>query len=133
MIAASSTPEVKALEATDLVWLELSYETQFLLQPNAGNEIGDLLRAQYIRTLEEKKPQRTDCVLQLKAKTAGSSMVRALFVLYTEVQAKSGRLVVLGYPKNNMLSLTTLGLDRLPGFLLAPTVDSARTKLQQEP
>jgi hypothetical protein len=63
--------------------------------------------------------------VSIKAKTAGSPLVRAIFELYKVVSAEAATLFCASYPENYMESLTTLGLPALPGFKLTKTLEEA--------
>lgn len=102
--------------------LEIDYTPAQMFQPRIADLLGERLISEY-RALKPHQPRA--CVLHIKATTAGSPLVRAIFELYKVVSSDSGTLYCASYPVNYMESLTSLGLTALPGFKLAATLDEA--------
>jgi hypothetical protein len=66
------------------------------------------------------------CIVVVQDKTVRSSLARALFALWKEVQPAGGQVVCVNYPQPYMHTLTTLGItSKLPGFSLKATKDEA--------
>lgn len=110
--------------------LTIDYGTEQMFQARVSELLSERLVNAY-RTLlsesHEHEPARA-CIVVIKAETAGSPLVRALFDLYKVVHAGSGTLICVSYPKAYMDSLTSIGLTVLPGFFLAETEDEAFRK-----
>ena len=108
--------------------LELDYGPNTMFRA----QVADLLAEKLVSEYRAGRPSHSVvCVLNIKANTAGSPLVRAIFELYNVVSADSGTLYCSGYPSNYMESLTSLGLPALPGFKLTKTLDEAVAVAQQ--
>jgi hypothetical protein len=111
----------------DIPLLEIDYLPAQMFQPGTAETLSERLISQY-RTLLKKSPPESRsgaCVLFIKATTAGSPLVRAIFEVYKAIHADSGTLFCANYPVNYIESLTSLGLTALPGFKLTTTLDEA--------
>ena len=125
------------LEATGnvrdgVVVLSLDYGRELLLREDAPKRLSEELLRRYKELQENEKPATSSAVVEIKAKDAGSPVVRALFELWKEVVGnRGGQVVCVSYPQDYIDSLTTLGLPALPGFSLAATVSDALRRLAQ--
>ena len=116
------TGEVK----NGVVVLSLDYGRELLLREDAPARLSEELTRRYQELLDRHKPRTVSAVVEIKAKDAGSPVVRALFELWKKVVGgQSGQVVCVNYPQDYIDSLTALGLPALPGFSLAATVDDA--------
>lgn len=107
-----------------VIVIHLAYDPSDLLHPQAGTEIGALLVKEYEKWRNQGAGSRS-CVLEMETGMAGSSTVRALFELYKAVRAQAGSLFCVGFPTDNLLAITTLGMHKLPGFQLKGTLKLA--------
>lgn len=81
----------------------------------------------------DKKKNAASCIVEIKPEKTDSRIDRALFELYKEVyETRAGKLVILGYPKQNIESLITLGLPYLPGFKLADNEQEAKKMIKEK-
>ena len=111
----------------DIPLLEIDYLPAQMFQPGTSETLSERLISEYRMLLKKSRPESPPraCVLFVKATTAGSPLVRAIFEVYKVIHADSGTLFCANYPINYMESLTSLGLTALPGFKLTTTVDEA--------
>lgn len=105
--------------------LTVDYQEKELFVQNFSQVLADELKASFRKLVGSTLPDRAPCIVHIKASTAGSPLVRALFDLYKVVNASSGLLVCAEYPVEYMSSLTSLGLPILPGFRLANSLPEA--------
>jgi hypothetical protein len=123
---AAAELDVKASHERGLVVLSVEYSPEFLISRESSMRLSQDFQAKYDE--EAKKiPSTTapDCLVEIKASTAGSSLVKGLFDLYKSVNARGGKVICVGYPKDYFNSLTSLGLPNLSGFKLAYNKDEA--------
>ena len=115
-----------------VVVLALDYGRELLLREDAPKRLSEELVGRYKELQEKDKPATSSAVVEIKAKDAGSPVVRALFELWKEVVGnRGGQVVCASYPQDYIDSLTTLGLPALPGFSLAATVSDALRRVAQ--
>lgn len=74
------------------------------------------------------------CIVKIESPTGGSRLVRALYQLFKEIiKTNSNRqLICVGYPKNYIESLNSLGIANLPNFKLAKNEKEAIRKIKKE-
>ena len=116
-----------------VILLILTFNPEFLLEKGAGDRLGTELAAHYRRLLSENQQGQVttpSCIVQFEPEIAGSTIVRALFELWKEVNRNKGQLVIFGYPNDFIPSLTSLGLPSLSGFTLANSKQDAFSRLQ---
>jgi len=120
---------VKAEITQGIVVATVGYGLEQMLQEGAAKELSRRLLEEYQRQMDEAKKAGTartgSCVVVIKAETAGSPLVRALFELYKAVTAEGGQVICVGYPSDYIDSLTELGLPSLHGFSLAASQEAA--------
>jgi len=81
----------------------------------------------------DKEGKSASCIVEIKPEKTDSRVDRALFELYKEVyETRAGNLVILGYPKQNIESLKTLGFPSLPGFKLADNEQEAKKMIKEK-
>jgi hypothetical protein len=93
--------------------------------PKTGELLAEKLVDRYKTLTEQREGAPHACILWIKARTAGSPLVRAIFELYKVLHADQATLYCAAYPVNYMESLTALGLPTLPGCTLTETVEKA--------
>jgi len=115
--------EVGGKDSDGIPVLEIDYDDNQMFRPRIAPLLAEKLVSEY-RRLSTQGPAPV-CVLHIRAKVAGSPLVRAVFELYKVVSADSGTLFCANYPVNFMESLTSLGLTALPGFRLTASTEEA--------
>ncbi len=112
--------------------IEIDYSPAQMFQPKTSALLSEKLVNEY-RTLREAHDEEEPkfCILWIKATTAGSPLVRAIFELYKVLHADSATLICACYPVAYMESLTSLGLPTLPGFILATSVEEALSRSER--
>ena len=128
-------PQVTGQASEGAVLLTVSFNQEFLLKKEAGEQLSKRLVDTYREILEkdQKNLKTASCVVEIQSETAGSSLVRALLELWKEVVEKnSGQVVCVNYPPDYIDSLTALGLPSLPGFNLARTTTKALQDLAKK-
>ena len=124
--------EVTGSVKDGVVVLALDYGRELLLREDAPKRLSEELMRRYKELQDKEKPATSSTVVEIKAKDAGSPVVRALFELWKEVVGnRGGQVVCASYPQDYIDSLTTLGLPALPGFSLAATVSDALRRVAQ--
>jgi hypothetical protein len=108
------------------VVLTVDYGPEAMLE-NSGTTISQRLLEKYNSLVPEA--QTRSCAVVIKAETAGTPLVRALFELYKTMMQGGGKVVVANYPKEDIDSLAMLGLLDLDGFELAADEQDALKKL----
>jgi hypothetical protein len=111
--------------------LEVDYSPSQLFRPSISTPLSETLIEKY-RSLRQQNRvgARSDaCIVYIKASTAGSPLVRAIFELYKVVYADDATLYCVNYPKDYMESLTSLGLTALPRFRPKDTLEEALREL----
>ena len=98
-----------------------------MFQKGARKTLAEELTGAY-RDLKKAKG-KPECVVVIKASTAGSPIIRALLELYKTVTANSGQLRLVDYPLEFRDSLSTLGFRSLPGFAHSATTKDAVKEL----
>lgn len=127
-------PTVTSAVDRGVVMLQVSYGPELLLSQGASTVLSDELVNTYKQAADSNAALATrSCVVVIKAETAGSPLVRALFELYRTVYAGGGQVICVDFPSDYIDSLTTLGLTTLPGFSLAGNKDEAISRLLQQP
>jgi hypothetical protein len=121
---------VKGTFEDGTVVLTVSYGPGQMLYREPASQVRKQLIAEYDRMVERNSEAR-DCIVVMKAQSAGSPFVRGLFELWEHVRPREGRVVCANYPKDYIDSLLTLGLSKLDGFLLSNTKDDAFRKLKR--
>ena len=104
---------------------KVDYTASQMFLPKTGELLAEKLVEKYRTLVEQRDGAPHACVLRVKARTAGSPLVRAIFELYKVLHADAATLYCAEYPENYMESLTSLGLPALPGFTLTETVERA--------
>ncbi len=122
--------EVGGKEIDGIPVLEIDYDDNQMFRPRIAPLLAEKLVERY-RSLPTQEPPPV-CIVHIKAKVAGSPLVRAVFELYKVLSADSGTLFCASYPVNFMESLTSLGLTALPGFKLAATLEEAMDMARRE-
>ena len=115
-----------------VILLILTFNPEFLLEKGAGERLGTELAEHYLRLFngnQQAQVTTPSCIVQFEPEIAGSTIVRALFELWKEVNRNKGQLVIFGYPYDFIPSLTSLGLPSLSGFTLANSKQDAFSKL----
>jgi hypothetical protein len=112
-----------------IVVLRVDYSPELLLRRDASKRLGDEFVNQYESAIKEEGAATRSCVVEIKASTAGSPLVRALYDLYRKVYEDGGQVFCVGYPPDYISSLTALGLPSLAGFNLAREKAEAIQKL----
>ena len=105
--------------------IEVDYAASQMFLPKTSELLAEKLVARYKELTEQQEAAPRACILWIRAKTAGSPLVRAIFELYKVLHADAATLFCAAYPENYMESLTSLGLPALPGFKLTETVEKA--------
>jgi hypothetical protein len=105
--------------------IEVDYAASQMFLPKTSELLAEKLVEKYKALTAEREQTPRACILWIKAKTAGSPLVRAIFELYKVLHADAATLYCAEYPENYMESLTALGLPALPGFKLTETVQKA--------
>jgi hypothetical protein len=110
--------------------LTIDYGFEQMLRQEAATEISVKLIEEYKKQMQDPQTTMRSCVVVIKAETAGSPLVRALFELYKEVNAGTGQVVVASFPADYIDSLTFLGLTDLDGFETARDETAALAQLR---
>ena len=111
--------------------LTLSYDELALVRDVKGQQVAAALVGKY-KELSRESDCDPHCILLIKATGAGSAVVLGLYQLYKECAKHKGQLLIVGYPKGNILSLLTLGLTGLKGFILSESVESAARRIAED-
>jgi len=77
-------------------------------------------------------PEVKSVVVEIHADVAGSSLIRGLFDLYRSVVRNKGQIVCVGFPKDYIPSLTSLGLLDQSHFSLGMDTPSAIAQLKRQ-
>lgn len=111
--------------------ITLTYEPGQLLESESGERMGTAMRNKF-RALctEHTVKQPASCVVVINARVAGSPTVKGLYELFREVHAGGGAVRCVGYPKEYLWSITSLGLPKLEGFKLVSTLEQAIRELK---
>ena len=118
---------VASIDKFPIPVVEVSFEPDLMFQKGARHTLAEELTGAYRELKKEKgKPE---CVVVIKASTAGSPIIRALLELYKTVTANGGELRLVDYPREFRDSLATLGFRSLPGFAHAATIEKAVDEL----
>lgn len=102
--------------------ITLNWGPEGMLQ-STGSELSGRLITEYKGLLD--KSAIKSLVLDIKAETAGSPLIRALVDVYRYVDARKGLLICAGYPRDFLPALNALGVTSLPGFQLVGNRDDA--------
>jgi hypothetical protein len=99
-----------------------------------GSELETRLVSEYQRLSADTTAKSKSVVLDIKADTAGSPVVRALVKMHGFISsANKGQLLVANYPQEFLPALNQLGVTSLPGFRLVRDrsvgIDLARPKV----
>lgn len=116
---------VEARVENGVVVLSVTHGPGSMLQDEFGERLSKDLQGKYQEEVKKANVESKSCIVFMKAETAGSLTVRALFDLYTVVDAKGGELVCANYPPDYIYTLTAIGLIYLRGFSLARTMEQA--------
>jgi hypothetical protein len=124
---------IEAAIGEGAVEINASYPESAMIDAGFDEPLGQRLIERY-EELGQKQSNR-DCILTLKAKVAGSPVIKAIYELWKVVRAHSGTLICANYPPDYVRALTDLGLPSLPGFELCSSTEEARKmlKLRREP
>jgi hypothetical protein len=126
-------PAVTATPDRGVVLLQVSYGPELMLAQGTSTVLSEELVKTYKQAADQNTALvTTSCVVVIKAETAGSPLVRALFELYRTVYASGGQVICVDFPSDYIDSLTTLGLTALPGFSLAGSEDEAISRLLKQ-
>jgi hypothetical protein len=110
-----------------VIVLTITYGPEQMLRP--ANLISAGLIASY--ESEKKGGNGPNCIVVVGAKTAGSTLVKALFELWERVTQEGGQVACANYPDDYIESIMTLGLPALDGFKLAMDKSEAFRKLRR--
>jgi hypothetical protein len=113
-------------ESSDVPVITINYGPEGMLQ-SSGSELSDQLIKQYKQLSDKTKS--SSVVVDIKAQTAGSPLIRALVSLHQDVSAHKGQLICVGYPTQFLPSLNALGVTSLPGFKMKLTREEAVASL----
>lgn len=116
---------VEARHENGLLLLRLHYGSDLMAEAGSGPRLG----SQLVEAYREKRGDSLSCIVEIDADVAGSPVVRALFDLWEVVVTTGGKVACVGYPADYIDSLTSLGLPSLEGFLLASSLEDARSRL----
>ncbi len=108
--------------------ISLNYGPEQMLKD--GPELGQELLAKYAELESQQDRKSPSVVINIKATTAGSPLIRALVKLHTAAKGNKGRLICVGYPLDYLPSLTSLGLLNQPDFTVDDDEASAIARLQ---
>ena len=117
-----------SVDSDGLIVLNVRYSPQLMFQAEAFQLLSSELVNEYNKMIAQD-PKSTSSVVVINASAAGSPLDKALFELYKEVEARSGQIIVVGYPADYTVGLNALGLPTLPGFSLANSRDEALSRL----
>jgi hypothetical protein len=109
--------------------ITLQYGPEQMMTP--GAEIGSKLVAKYAELRETT--HNPSVVVDIKADTAGSPVIRALYDLYRNVRSNRGQLLCVGYPHDYLPSLYSLGLPDRPGFTMEIGLEDAIKRIITRP
>src|SRR5258708_31829446 len=128
-MAATQEEIVKPSVEEGVVVLTVSFAPEYLLPKDASQRLSEEMIQKYeaaAKPLVEQGAKETptkkewpSCIVDIEAKKAGSSLVKALFELYKSVEPRGAKLVCVNYPKAYFNTLTSTGLPRLKNFELA--------------
>lgn len=105
--------------------LGLDYNEELLLKRGADERLSDALIRRY-RELRQQGATTSSAVVEVRARVAGTSVIKALFNLWREVVGKErGQVVCVKFPPDYLDSLTSVGLTALSGFTLGASVEDA--------
>ena len=108
-------PQVTGRIEQGVIVLTVNYVAGLMFQDNAYSLLSQRLVQEYDTRLKDN-PRTRSCVIVIRATTAGSPMVSALFELWEKVTNLGGQVICVGYPTAYIDSLTTVGLLDLHGF-----------------
>jgi len=80
---------------------------------------------------ESELQNNPSCIAVIETPVATSLLIRILYRLFRECQKHRGDLYVCSFPREYMISLSTLGLTELPGFHLKPTEEAAVEEIRR--
>jgi hypothetical protein len=123
-ISVAEPLEITGTWREEVPLIEVNYAANQMFLSKTSQLLAEKLVGEY-KTLTDQRETPRACILWIKAKTAGSPLVRAIFELYKVLHAEEATLYCAEYPENYMESLTSLGLPALPGFKLTETVEKA--------
>src|SRR5690348_4618576 len=108
--------------------ITVQYGPEGMLQ-SKGAVLSRRMRDEYERL--SKDSANRSLVVDIKADTAGSPLIRALVDLYKSVTARKGQLICAGYPRDFIPALRALGVTGLPGFhLVSGGADAALSSVR---
>ncbi len=110
-----------------VVVLEVKYQDSALFKDSSYEELSLELQKldQKVRKDRSQDIKTPSCIIRILSRSAGTVLIRALFDHWQVVSANGGRLVCTDYPKAYLPSLRVLGLNKLPGFHLADSLNDA--------
>ena len=114
-----------------VIYLIINYSDNYLFTQESRLRIREELVNSYQKMLADNPDLQTkSCIVEIKASTASSRLVRALFELWKKVNIdRNSQLICVGYPEDYIDSLISLGLTSLDNFNLALTKDEAFKQL----
>ena len=123
----------RTLYKGSVICLIIKYNEDFLLTKESRHKIKDEFVDSYQKMLNDNPNLNTkSCIVEIKSKTAGSRLVRALFELWKKVNIHpNSQIICVGYPEDYIDSLISLGLTSIENFDLAPNKDIAFAKIQR--
>ncbi len=109
--------------------ITVSYGPETFQQSTASSNFSSEILRHYDSARQQDSRVKS-AVVDIHADVAGSSLVRGLFELFRAVLRNGGQIVCVGFPKDYLPSLTTLGLLDQPRFSLADNPERAIRQLK---
>lgn len=126
MPATGADLKVDPTTENGVVVLTVDFAPEFLVPGDAYRRLSEEFIKKYEDTAATiKNGSSPSCIVDLQAKKAGSSLVRALFELYKSLEPRGAKLICVNYPKAYFNTLTATGLPKLKNFELASTKPEA--------
>jgi hypothetical protein len=107
--------KVEPDRSSDIPVITISYGREQMLQTKGDEISNDLVEAYQSLSKEKNNPS---LIVEIKADTAGSPLLKGLHGVYRAVTAKKGQLICVGYPNDYLQPLQSLGFLDMPGFSL---------------
>lgn len=125
--------EIADVEGRVIV-LRVDYSPESIAEPGFGSDLTTEMLASYeTRRTALGDPPVSSCIVVIGSDEAGSSVNRALFLLWERITTQTGgRLICANYPASYIDGLGALAMLGLERFSLAPDEATALTWLGNE-
>ena len=111
--------------------IAVDYDEDALVFDLKNNQLsGEVVKV--YQNIQGEAPVDPNCIIELRATAVNSAVIYALYELHKQCKRGGGRLYVVGYPKDYIQSLSSLGLADAPTFRLSASTAAALQEIVDE-